>query len=316
MARLTKLPKMKDQYLEAQVLNMLTYQDFFDRLSRIAMSIFEWENLPDSMDSDFLERCLFLYGNAALLYTQEYGFINTQAATHGKLNIYYKPTSLECYGPDSLNIIRTVYNGLDAPRAKDEECILVENMRWMVPTVSKIDLFAMRLAEAQRSEDTNIKQQKFLNYVQADQKQLQTIRTAYEQYTANTPIIIADKNGLEADAFKPFKTETPFVADKIMEYRYKIFNEALSYLGIANINEKKERQLTDEVAKNNEEVNVNLQVFLVPRQRAARQFNQKYGFAGTDKEISVKIRSDLHNVIKQEMSVVKDLVSNPAEDIE
>lgn len=317
MARINRLPKSKDRYLEAQVLNIRTFNDFYARLAKIALSIFEWENLPISMDGQFLEWCLFNYGQAALLYHEPYGgFINTQCVTHGKLNLYYKPVSLECYSIEETHLVRSVYNGLAEPGPKDEECILVENLTQRIPTASTLELYAMRMAECQRSEDVNIKQQKFPGYIVTDQKQRFTVENAYEQYSGNTPVIIADKNGLGAESFKSVNSGAPYVADKLQEYRMKIFNEALGFLGVNYVNDKKERQLTDEVNKNNEEVNLNLQAFLVPRQIAARQFNDKYGFTGTDQEIHVKIRSDIYNIIKFEESIVKDYVSNPGKDNE
>lgn len=317
MARINRLPKSKDRYLEAQVLNLRTFNDFYARLAKIALSIFEWENLPISMDQQFLEWCLFNYGQAALLYAEDYGgFINTQCVTHGKLNLYCKPISLECYSINETRLVRFVYNGLSEPKSKNEECILVENIARRIPTASTLELYAMRMAECQRSEDVNIKQQKYPLYITTDQKQRFTVENAYLQYDGNTPVIIGDKNGLDATAFKAVNTGAPFVADKLQEYRMKIFNEALGFLGVNYVNEKKERQLTTEVNKNNEEVNLNLQAFLVPRQIAARQFNEKYGFTGTDQEIKVKIRSDIYNIIKFEESIVKDYVSNPARDNE
>ena len=35
-------------------------------------------------------------------------------------------------------------------------------------------------------------------------------------------------------------------------------------------------------------------------------FNELMGWTGTDKEISVRVRSDLHNIIKEMESVVMD----------
>lgn len=70
--------------------------------------------------------------------------------------------------------------------------------------------------------------------------------------------------------------------------------------------DKKERLITDEANSNNELINLNLQSYLAPRQEACRQFNEKFGFTGTDKEISVRVRSDLHNIIKNAQSVVND----------
>ena len=96
-----------------------------------------------------------------------------------------------------------------------------------------------------------------------------------------------------------------------MEYKKQIWNELLTFLGINNLNlEKKERLITDEANADNELINFNLQSFLAPRQLACKQFNEKFGLTGTDKEISVRVRSDLHNIIKQELSVVQDYVNN------
>lgn len=70
--------------------------------------------------------------------------------------------------------------------------------------------------------------------------------------------------------------------------------------------DKKERLVTDEANSNNELINLNLQSYLAPRQLACDQFNEKFNLKGTDKEISVRVRSDLHNIIKQAQSVVQD----------
>ena len=70
--------------------------------------------------------------------------------------------------------------------------------------------------------------------------------------------------------------------------------------------DKKERMITEEANSNNELINLNLQSYLAPRQEACRQFNEKFGLTGTDKEISVRVRSDLHNIIKNVQSIVND----------
>ena len=74
--------------------------------------------------------------------------------------------------------------------------------------------------------------------------------------------------------------------------------------------QKKERLTENESNENNELVNLNLQSMLAPRIEACRQFNEKYGLTGTDKEISVRVRSDLKNIIKMEQSIVSDYQDN------
>ena len=137
----------------------------------------------------------------------------------------------------------------------------------------------------------------------------------YAQYDGNRPFIFGDKNQLSADSIKSINTQAPFVADKIMEYKKQIWNEALQFLGINTLQtEKKERLITDEASSNNELINLNLQSMLVPRQEACKQFNKLFGLEGTDKEISVRVRSDLFNVIKQEESIITDYNNNGIDD--
>ena len=80
--------------------------------------------------------------------------------------------------------------------------------------------------------------------------------------------------------------------------------------------EKAERLITDEANANNELINLNLQAALVPRQKAAEEFNRLFGLTG-DKAISVRVRSDLHNIIKNAQSIVNDFEQmEQVEDIE
>lgn len=65
-----------------------------------------------------------------------------------------------------------------------------------------------------------------------------------------------------------------------------------------------------ETNANNELINLNLQSYLAPRQKACEQFNEKFNLKGTDKEISVRVRSDLKNIIKEAMSIVQDFKEN------
>ena len=170
-----------------------------------------------------------------------------------------------------------------------------------------MELFALRLYEAEQTAMVNIKAQKTPVLLLMDEKQRLTMENIYSQYEGNKPVIFGDKNSLGENVIKAINTQAPFIADKIIDYKKEIWNEALTFLGINNIMvDKKERLITDEANSNNELINLNLQSYLSPRQEACRQFNEKFGFTGTDKEISVRVRSDLHNIIKNAQSIVQD----------
>lgn len=299
-------------FKDSALVNSATYYDYLERFKKIAMSIFEWVNLPDTMNERYLERCLYYNGMASLFKDEKYGFINTNVAISGDINIYGLPTRLNCFSYN-FNREKNLYSGLET--ATENDAILVMNNWEKIPTASTLELFALRLYEAERACDTNIKAMKTPVLLLGTEKQKLTLVNLYNQYDGNQPFIFGDKNNLETDSVKCIKTDAPFVADKIMDYKKEIWNEALTFLGINNIMlEKKERLVSDEANSNNELINLNLQSYLIPRQEACKQFNKLYGLEGTDKEISVRVRSDLRNIIKTEMSSVRDLEKEEVEE--
>lgn len=313
-----KRSKENYEFKDALELNNSTFNDYLNRFKRIALSMFEWVNLPSSMDARYLEKCLFYNGQAALLKDKTYGFINTKAAANGYVNIYGLPTKINCFSY-SYQSVRTLYTGLNENLTpaqmeyqKNNECILVMNNEDRLPTAGSLELFAWRLYNADRTCDVNITAQKTPVLIVTDEKQRLTMQQMYNQYNGNMPFIFGDKN-LLTDGIKleAIKTEAPYIVDKITEYKKEIWNEALTFLGINNIaRDKKERLTENESNENNELVNLNLQAMLIPRIRACKQFNEKFGLTGTDKEISVRVRSDLYNIIKQEESVISDYIDN------
>lgn len=300
--RIRKVPP-KDAFRDAILMNNDTYIDYLERMKKICLSMFDWKNLPDTMDARFIELCLFYQGQAALLYDENYGYLNSMAADGGYINLYGLPTEIQCYSY-RFNQRRSLYTH-DTGEEKGSECILVMNNFERIPTASTINLFAKRLAEAQRTADVNIKAQRTPVLITTDQKQYFTLKKMYEEFDGNTPAIFADKNVITPDALKAMKTDAPYIAQDIMDYKREIWNEFLTFMGISNLSEKRERMISNEVDSNNELINLNLQALLIPRKKACEQFNEKYGLMG-EKAIDVKVRSDLYNIVKQFESVTDE----------
>ena len=227
------------QFIDSLRVNDATFTDYLERFKKVALSIFEWVNLPDSMNSMWLEKCLYYYGQGALLKDKFYGFINTKCCTNGNLNIYGLPTSLHCYSYE-FQTNRRLYTGLknkdletlniDIKNDEYQECILVQNNWERVPTAQTMELFAYRLYEAERTCDVNIKNQKFPMILLCDEKQRLAMENLYSQYEGNRPAIFGDKYQLGENIIKSINTGAPYVADKIMEYKKEIWNEALTFL--------------------------------------------------------------------------------------
>ena len=287
---------------EAVWLNDQTYLDYKSRLKKIATSIFEWKNLPDSMDSEYIEYCLYALGQCAFLWTDKYGFINTKATISGNLNLYGLPTALNCYSYGSVQYTRKVYYGGEGDK-KNTECILVKNTqdRNPTPTVATLELFAYRLYQAERTADVNVQNAKRSRLILTSENQRLTMENMFRQYDSNLPYIFGDSENFKSGGVESIDISSAFIGSDIMKYKKEIWNEALTFLGCDNFSEKKERLISDEVGTNNEVINLNLMSFLAPRQKACEQFNKKYGM-----NIEVKVRSDLDNIIKTYASSIAE----------
>lgn len=308
--------KNNSQFLDTAFLNDSTYIDYLSRMRKVATSIFEWKNLPSSMDARYLEETLFLFGQATLLYDEKYGYINTRCADGGYINIYNLPTQLNCYS-NQYSSYRKLYTGFknEEKLVDDEQCILVMNNFDRIPTAKTIELFAYRMYLAQRSADVNVMSTRHPMLILGSEKQKLTLENLYSQYDGNRPFILGDNDILSSDMIKSIDTKAPYVVDKLCEYKKEIWNEFLQFIGVNAIDvEKKERLISGESNANNEVINLNLQSYLVPRQEACKKFNELFGLTGTDKEISVRVRSDLYNIIKQNESVINDYNNNGIDD--
>lgn len=305
--------KARNNLEDAVLMNNATYFDYLERFKRIALSMFEWVNLPDSMDARYLERCLYYTGQAAMLYLEPYGFINTKSATSGKLNLYGLPTRIRCYSYGEINTSRRVFNGVseavakvngyedDTDDDKSTEAILVLNNWEGVATATTVELFAMRMAIAERAIDVNIRAQKTPFMVVTNDNERLSMMNALDQVEKNAMALVVERNHFDPESFKTLETQAPYVADKLTDYKRGIWNEFLTFLGVDNISEKRERMISAETMSNNECVNLNMMASFKTREKAAREFNQKYG-----KNVEVKLRSDVYNIIKSTESVIVD----------
>ena len=258
------------------------FHDFYSRLKMIAVSCYEWENLPPTCNARFLENTLFNDGIAMFVEDGEMSFLNTRCTPSGMLNHYNEPISYRAYS--------TGYN-------KDylsADCVIVRNNYLEKSTESTLLLYAERLTRIQMAIDTNINAQKTPLFIRCDEKQKQTYKAIFEQYDGDIPLIIGSK-ALSNIPIESIDTKAPFVADKLREEKTAVWNEFLEFLGF-NTNpadKKKERLITDEVNSNNEQIEIQEHSMLLCRVEACENFNKMYVDTGRyDKPISVKFRID------------------------
>ena len=254
------------QFWESAKLNNYSFKQYYNRLTELSVSMFEWKNVPDTIDIRFLELALFGDGLAVFFYDDVLGYLALRCAIGGQMNVYRIPTKRRAYAANGYN------KNLD-----ESNSVIIFNNYLHTNSMLDVELFARRLYNLDRAIDVNANAQKAPILVQCDENQRLTLKNVYMKYEGNEPVIFGDKN-LNPNSIKVLQTGAPYVADKLYQLKTQIWNEALTYLGISNINvTKKERLITDEVTRNQGGTMASRYSRLEARRQACDEINRKFG---------------------------------------
>lgn len=260
------MAKKDRQFWESAAMNNGTYRQYYNRLVELAISMFEWKNLPDTVDSRFLELCLFTDGQAIFFYDEELGYLTLQNATNGGFNVYRIPVNRRAYAVNGYN-----------RELNENDSVIIFNNYLHTNSQSDATIFAKRLYNLDRAIDVNANAMKTPIMIKCDETQRLTMMNLYKQYDGNVPYIFADRS-INTNGIQVLKTDAPYVADKLYQLKSQIWNEALTYLGISNINvQKKERLITDEVTRNQGGTIASRYSRLNARREACKQINEMFG---------------------------------------
>ena len=262
---------------ESALMNNQTYLQYYNRLTELAISMFEWKNLPETIDARFLELCLYSDGMCVFFEDEVLGFLTLQCMIGGHLDVYRIPTDRKAYAPNGYN---RALNNTDS--------VIIFNNYLHTNSMLDVEMFSKRLYNLDRAIDVNANAQKTPVMIQCDENQRLVMKNLYKQYDGNEPFIFASKN-LDLKELKVLKTDAPYVADKLYDLKTNLWNEALTYLGISNTNtNKKERMITDEVTKGHGGTIASRYSRLESRRQACRKINAMFGT-----NIEVDYRDDL-----------------------
>ena len=273
--------KKKTLFEESLITNNLTYVQYLNRLTELAITMFEWKNLPPSVDARYLELHLFETGCMVYFNDDVLGNLCLDCIPQGRLGVYGDP------------VLRRAYSGYNNYQKllKESNSVIIWNNYLHLNSILDIKMFAKRLYNLDRIIDVNSNAQKTPGFIQGTEKQRLTLLNLYKEYDGNAPFIFGDKN-LDLNCLKFISTNAPYVCDKIYQLKTQIWNEALTYLGISNINiQKKERLITDEVTRNQGGTVASRYSRLESRREAVKKINAMFGTS-----IEVNYREDFQQV--------------------
>lgn len=250
------------------------WMDIYNNLHELAVSSFEWEGLPDTINPRRLELDLFEHGQVAIFNDDLLGVLSVKCNPQGTLDVYGDPIKILCVAPNGYS--RTLNNKTDA--------VVIYNNHLRYNMINRLMAYAKRIANIENTIDINVNGQKTPYMLRTSKKQEFSIKNLYSQIDDFEPVVIVDEN-IDIGGLIVTPTLAPYVADKLEEQKRKIWNEALSYLGIDNnSSEKSERLVVAEVMVSNGLAAANRLSRLKAREQAAAEINRMFGL-----NVSVKI---------------------------
>lgn len=272
-------------FWESAELNNAAYIQYYDRLTELSISMFEWRNLPDTVDPRFLELTLFANG-MAVFFKDEDDYLALQCAISGPLDVYRIPTRRRAYAVNGFN------RELD-----NKNSVIIYNNMLHKNSMLDVRMFARELYNLDRAISVNANAQKTPILIRCTENERLSLENLYMDFDGNKPIIYGDKQ-LNPNSLTVLKTDAPYVADKLYTLKTQKWNEALTYLGISNVNiTKRERLITDEVTRNQGGTIASRYSRLESRRQACKQINEMFGL-----DIQCDYREDYQEIVDAEDS--------------
>ena len=252
----------------------------------LALNRYKWENLPNGIESRYIEQMLFDNGECALFDHPDLGLCVLRSSSRENLNIYGEPTKLSLTG---FNEHRTVMM---------DECVRIMNNDLALPTLPDIVYYARRMAEIDDIIMQNLRQQRVPYLFATDENNSFSMKSLYDRMYQGEPAIFIDKEMLkgEPENIMVIPTSAPYLVDKLQIQKQEMERELLTFLGINNTLEKKERLIVDETNSNNQFIKMASDIGFKQRQLACEQINEMFGLnvrvIETQDEFEMEVSND------------------------
>jgi hypothetical protein len=257
---------MERKLINSQLSNFKTYEMYRRQLLTLAENVFEFVNLPEYIDTAYLNKQLLRKGSIAFFKDEVMGLICLPYNSIGSLDVYGRPKEIQVMAKNGYN-----------RRLSYGEFVIMYDNNGRYPLWLDILQYAERLGQHQRVMDINIAQQKTSRFWKTKTEKEKTIKDLVNNVDGYENTIITYDN-IDLDDTTIVLAPAPYVADKVELQKDKIYNEFLRLIGIANLSyQKKERNISDEIQAMQGGTIASRYSRFEPRKRAIDEINKKFG---------------------------------------
>lgn len=257
--------------IDLTITNANLYWSIYNALRRMAIATFEWEGLPDTCDRRTLEMALADNGSAMIYQPDGTDIWMTSRWIPGS-------GGYDGYG----NIIDPVaidYNGRNIKPGDGRWAILYDSDT-RTSIMATIDIHARLIYETMQTFRQNLRHQNTPYIVTGGRNDVTNIKAFFKRLLTFDPVIeVKSLNQGEdiSNKISTVDTRVEYRGIELLETRDKVWDNAISELGIASEAAKKERLLTDEISMNRQEDMIALNCRLLPRIEFCDRVNSQFG---------------------------------------
>ena len=284
------------------------YQNFrlYNKYKLLTLNMFTWYNLPSGIKPRFIEEALFNYGQAIFFKDKNDRFICLPSTDVGDQDIYGESKSVNTNG---FNYTKRVYviNEEDSIVREMQDIttgVRIPNNDLKTPMALIIKNYADRMWEVEKAINVNVRQQKYPYLVTTDSKNELSMKTLFKKIECGDEFAIYGSKNINMDNINVMNLSTPYVVDKLNQYKYELEREILTSIGINNTVEKKERLLTDEINSNNDYIYRVVEMMYKTRIDAVELINKIYNLdIRVEKVDNLHLEIDNDFLINEERSI-------------
>lgn len=288
-----------DPFQTSAYQNNKVYNNYYFTLAELAMNMFEWENLPETCDERYMELKLFTCGMCFFFQDEILGYLTLSGVATWPFNCYGIPQTRRALG----------FDGQYQKELTGDNSVIIYNNYLHEPLQPYLTRYSHMLELIDRTIQINVNALKTPVMISADESQKLSMENAMMKYDGGQPFIFTTK-GFDKDNISVLDLKAQYHASNLQELKEKIWNEALSFVGVDTINtEKKERMITAEVEYGLGYVDAMRNIMLNMRRKACKEINEKFGL-----NVSVKFRNQKEEQEWQPTLPNYDPSQNPLQD--
>lgn len=273
--------------------------DYIDYMTTRCMSIFKWNNLPDTIPQDVLE--LYLQGNGNCFFTQvEDKYYAFTGGLGGEPDYNYRPTLYTVSNP-ALNYNASLKIGVDGVLIKNDTLI-----KGLLPLHKRYATILANNEISLKIADINLRIAFLLS--STDDNTTKSAEKYLKDIEDGKLGIIADDGFVESIKAQPL-AENERILTALTEYQQYVKSSWFNELGLnSNFNGMKKEAISEsEQAMNEDVLKPLIDTMLECRQKACEEINAMYGL-----NISVELNSSWKDN-EEELELEHDVLESEAD---